>query len=145
LVRAIRRIGPLSNDQLFQMATDRRVRDVVERDVLARVSSDSRFSIEFIKRVGDGTLPAKLLENGLRDLIALEPDQVGEIEKMLLERNPELRYAALGILDEAYLDRSKILPWLDKLDTDANDDVRQHVLWIANNKFPGARQTVTSS
>jgi len=109
LLSALLKIKPPTHQQLFEYAADVRhdVREIGTTALLKRLT-DSEVAREiFVDAARNETISASLLIRALREKTPFNPSQIEQLCELLTSTNPKFRYAALNVLDSAYLARDK--------------------------------------
>ena len=132
IVKALRKVSVLTDDELFQMADDPRsdVRDVVKAEILERLKTDDSFRKDVLARTGDDSITNRLLIEALREKQPFPAEDVETILAMTGAASPKARYASLGILDSAYVGADVISQHLAKLAQDSEAEIRERAASI---------------
>ena len=122
--------------QLFGYASDSRS-DVstIGREALLRHLKVSEEGCKMLlSGIEAGKISPSLLSGALRARIPLELDQVQKVCDFLVAAEPKLRWAALSILDDAYLPSDKIDQLARERTFDTNLDVREAAFRVLDSR-----------
>lgn len=130
LVSAIIRVKDPNAHDLIDYASDERtdVRDIGTAALLKRlaVSEESRELV--VDAALNGAIPPALLKQVLRAKTPFSSLQVQRLCRLLSSTDPKWRYAALSVLDHAYLPEDKIVSFTKALSVDPISEIRDAIL-----------------
>jgi hypothetical protein len=140
---ALLSIRDASNEQLFSYTADVRS-DVskIGRDALMKrleVSDEAREML--VNGVTNKTESSSLLSSALRVKIAFNAAQVRRISNLLVAAEPKLRWAALEVLNEAYLSRDEIERLAKARTADSDLEVREAAFKLIEDRTAASRQS----
>jgi hypothetical protein len=125
ITKALLQLNAVSETKLLEMGGDQRVGGAVASAIKEKLAADSKFLDQVINRISTEALPARLLVDVLRARTPLRPEQVLTIRTFLASAVAKLRFAGLGVLDEAYLPRDEILRLASALKKDTEPEIAE--------------------
>jgi len=136
IVKALLVSSVLTDDELFQIASDRRpdVQGAVKASILDRIRTNEAFRRAFLVRTKDASVPNRILIDALRNKQPLSADEIAIILAMSSSPSPKVRYASLGVLNEGYLAADVIAKYLDVLVGDREQEIRERAMSIRRGK-----------
>lgn len=132
IIMALLTSSVLTDDELFQMADDPRsdVQGAIKAEALGRMKESEAFRNALLARTMAGTIPNRLLIEALRDKQPLSASDVETILTMTGSASAKVRFAALGVLNAAYLEEEDISRYLLPLLQDPEEEIRSRAASI---------------
>ena len=130
-------VGSVNDEELLNHITDVRsdVGNVAEKELVKRLGSNNKLRDEFIVGVRGGGIAPHLLRQSFRESIGFSAPQCEEIQALLSHENPNVRFAAMNVLDAAYLSQSQIEKWVKELKNDKELEIREKALSLLDNVY----------
>lgn len=110
IIKALTNIRLPSYKTITSFLKDSRhdVREIGAKVLVDRLRQTKGERLQFFKEIESGVLPCRVLETALRGELPLGEDEIAIVEHLLKNANEHIRYGAMALLTECYLDRNKI-------------------------------------
>lgn len=136
LLEALWKMRPSSYDDIKGYLLDSRsdVYEIGITPLLERLRSPDGERLQFLRDVETGAVPRRVLSNILTSGVSLEPDELAAAE-MLLECSDEIvRFSAMALLSERYMDAGRIQTHAARMSFDSEQQIRDRALALASVK-----------
>lgn len=126
LLQAMQKTEPISNGRLFELIADDRsdVRGLAEKWLVGRLAIADEVRTDFLDELERGSVKPKILTAALREEVPFSDAQLARVRNLLNNPSAEMRYAAMGVLVEAYLAAEDIMIHASALTNDIEQDIR---------------------
>ncbi|MDP1836933.1 MAG: ATP-binding protein [Reyranella sp.] len=124
--------GAVKIDQMLPYLSDERpdVTEVAATELIKQLNTSHVAREQFIGWLEAESVSPNLLTKALSSKTIFNAAQVERLTHLLKSKNPRLRFAAINILDEAYLTESKLVVLAVEMTSDPEEDIRQAALKI---------------
>lgn len=126
LLKTMEKLAPSTDAELIALLLDSRsdLKNIAKSEMQKRLVMSDDCRETFLESIQSHPKLAPTLGSALRDKVPFSTRQIDTILEMLHSKVPEIRFAAMGTLDEHYIPAEKIRTWCLKLRKDTEVDIR---------------------
>ena len=121
------KLQPASVEALFDYASDSRsdVRDVAVKAMIQTLKGSSDARASFVGQLVGARPQPRLLREALQENVPFVPVEIDHLSGLLESDDSKMRYAALGLLSEAYLTKERMETLAKLRLSDKEEDIRE--------------------
>ncbi|WP_146210714.1 ATP-binding protein [Azospirillum sp. TSO35-2] len=132
IIEALHKIRPALYQEIKGYLADPRseIRDFGAVTLAKRLQQPAGERLQFLSEIGKGELSSYVLSKVLREGIPLNPIELSSAEKLLLSERGSVRYSAMTLLTDQYLDCDRIRIHASALTRDNEQEIRDRAYAI---------------
>lgn len=125
-------VGAVSDCNLLNYVTDIRsdVRGIAEKELVRRLNDNDPLRTKFINALTKGKVTPRVLTQAFRQSVVFTNVQCDKIANLLSNKNAQLRFIAMEILELGCLSNEQVAGWLELLKNDDELEIREKALAI---------------
>jgi len=125
-------VGSVSDCNLLNYVSDMRsdVQAVAENELVRRLNDSEPLRTKFIDVLAKGKVNPRVLTQVFRQPVVFTNIQCDKIANLLSNKNAQLRFIAMEILESGCLSNERVVGWLELLKNDDELEIREKALAI---------------